>query len=127
MSPSDIERSDHECLRDILACTEAIDRALVTLPRYPDDVDILWLASQVLQHLASAIGEAIKGLSPEVREDHPAVAWSEMTRLGELIRAQDDELDPQVLGATIGEPVKRLRSACRAILAESARAGEDEP
>jgi hypothetical protein len=49
-----------------------------------------------------------------------------MARLRDLI-GDDDRLDPEMVRTTIGEPVKRLRSACQAILGESVRAGEDEP
>jgi uncharacterized protein with HEPN domain len=66
-------------------------------------------------------------LSLELREDHPAVVWSDMARLRDLIGEVDDELDPEMALATIGQPVRRLRSACQAILGESVRAGEDEP
>jgi uncharacterized protein with HEPN domain len=73
------------------------------------------------------IGAAVESLSADLREDHPAVAWSDMARLGDLIGDDDDEVDPEMVRATFGEPLRCLRSACQAILGESVRAGEDEP
>ena len=54
-------------------------------------------------------------------------ACTGMARLGDLIGSPYDRLDPNTVRATIGESGKQLGSACRAILAESARVGEDEP
>jgi uncharacterized protein with HEPN domain len=122
VSGSDIER-----VRDILDCIEAIDRAEVTLQRYPGDLDVAQVALDAVQHRVFTIGQAVKALSLDMREDHPAVPWSDMARLRDLIGDHYDKLDPQIIRATIGEPVKRLRAACQAILSESVRAGEDEP
>jgi uncharacterized protein with HEPN domain len=127
VSRSNIQRSDHECLDDILDCIEAIDRAEAAVQRYPDDVEVAQVAFDALQHRVFTIEEAVRSLSLEVREDHPAIVWSDMARLHDLVGADEDALDPANLRATIGEPLKRLRAACRAILAESVRAGEDEP
>jgi uncharacterized protein with HEPN domain len=105
--------TDNEHVRDILDCIEATDRAEVTAQRY--------------RHLVVAIVDAVKALSLDLREDHPAVPWSDLERLGDLLDPHDDDPDPQILRATIGKPLERLRSACRAILGEALRAGEDEP
>jgi uncharacterized protein with HEPN domain len=124
---SNIQRSDDDCLRDILDCIEAIDRAEAAVQRSPDDVEVAQVALDAVQHRVFTIEAAVWSLSLEVREDHPAIVWSDMARLHELVGADDHGLDLGNLRATIGEPLKRLRAACRAILAESVRAGEDEP
>lgn len=122
MSRSDIERA-----RDILDCIEAIDRAETTVQRYPGDLDVGRVALDAVQHRILMIAQTIKSLSLDMREDHPAVPWSEMACIPDLIDRQFDKLDSQMMRATIGEPVKQLRAACRAILRESVRVGEDEP
>ena len=122
MSGSDIE---HVC--DILECIEAIERAEATVQRYQGDLDVARVALDAVRHRVFTIGEEVESLSLEMCEDHPAVAWSDMARLGDLIGSPYDRLDPNTVRATIGESVKQLGSACRAILAESARVGEDEP
>ena len=122
-----MSRSDIERIRDILDCIEAIDRAEATVQRYPGDLDVAQVALDAVQHRVFTMGEAVKALSLDMREDHPAVPWSDMARMRDLLGHQYYKLDPQIVRATIGEPVKRLQAACRAILLESVRAGEDEP
>jgi uncharacterized protein with HEPN domain len=122
-----VSGSDIGHVRDILECIEAIDRADATVQRYPGDLDVARVALDAVRHRLLTIGEAVESLSLDMREDHPAVAWSDMARLGDLVGPTYDKLDPNTVRATIGEPVKQLGSACRAILAESVRVGEDEP
>lgn len=119
--------SDPERVQDILDGIEAIDRAQSAVQRYPRDHDVARVALGAARHAVFTIREAILALSLDIREDHPAVPWSDMAAMGDLIGPECDQLDPQTVRATIGEPVKKLRSACRAILAESVRVGEDEP
>ena len=123
MSPDDLER-----VRHILERIEAADLAESMAQRYPGDPDVAQVALDALRYDLSAIGEAVSALSPALRDDHPAVAWSAMARLGDQIDNNDDDSrDLQTVRAASGEPVRRLRAACRSILGESVRIGEDEP
>ena len=117
---------DLERVREILGCIEAIDLAGATAQRHDGDPGVAPVVLDAIRYRLLKIGDAIGSLSPELREDHPAVAWSDLARLRDLI-GDDDELDPEMALATIGQPLRRLRSACQAILGESVRAGEDEP
>jgi len=128
-------------VRAILGCLEAIDRAQATGLRHAKDPEVAGVALDAVRYRLHVAGELVGSLSAELREDRPAVPWSDLARLGELIGndddligndddliGNDDELSgPQRLQATIAEPVTRLRSACQSILGESVRAGEDEP
>jgi uncharacterized protein with HEPN domain len=122
-----VSRSDIERARDILDCIEAIDRAETTVQRYPGDLDVGRVALDAVQHRILMIAQTVKSLSLDMREDHPAVPWSDMASMRDLFGHDYDKLDLQIVRATIGESVKHLRAACRAILAESVRVGEDEP
>jgi uncharacterized protein with HEPN domain len=122
-----VSRSDIERVRDILDCIEAIDRAEAAVQRYPGELDVGEIAFDAVQHRIFTIAQTVKSLSLDMREDHPAAPWAEMTRLPDLIGHQFDKLDPQIMTTTIGGPVRQLRTACRSILGESVRAGEDEP
>jgi uncharacterized protein with HEPN domain len=119
--------SDLERVAQIVDCVEAIDRAEATVQRYESDLDVARVAFDAVLYCLVTIAEAVQALSLDLREDHPAVDWSDMAHLRELIDPHDEILDPQMVHATIGEPAKHLRAACRAILAESVRVGEDEP
>jgi hypothetical protein len=44
-----VSRSDPERLRDILECIEAIDRAEVTVARYPGDPDVARVGLDAVQ------------------------------------------------------------------------------
>ena len=119
-------RLDLELVREILDCIEAIDRAEATMQRHTGDLDSARVAVDAVRYRVSRITEAVESLSPELREDRPAVPWSDLARMPDAV---DDhhERDPQWVRTTVGEPVKCLRAACRAIIAESVRIGEDEP
>ena len=114
-----MSRSDTERLRDILECIEAIDRAEATVRRYPGDPDVATVAMDAVQRRVFTIGEAVKALSRGLRQRHPDVPWSDIARMRDLIGHHYYKLDPQIVRATIGAPVERLRAACEAILAES--------
>ena len=123
MSPDDLDR-----VRHILKRIEAADLAEAMAQRYPGDPDVTQVALDALRYHLSVIAEAVSTLSPDLRDDHPAVPWSSMARLGDLIGHRDeDPRDLQTVRAIIGEPVRRLQAACRSILGESVRIGEDEP
>jgi uncharacterized protein with HEPN domain len=119
-----LSRSDNERLRDILECIEAIDRAEATVRRYPGDPDVAKVALDAVQRRVFTIGEAVKAWSQDLRQRHPDVPWSDLARMRDLIGHHYYKLDPQIVRATIGAPVERLRAACEAILAELV--GEDE-
>jgi uncharacterized protein with HEPN domain len=118
---------DIELVHEILGCIEAIDRAVATVQRYEGDREVGRVAVDAVRYRVTVIGAAVRSLSVEMREDHPALSWSDMARLPDLIDDRYDVLDPDLVRTTFGEPVKRLRSACQAILGESVRIGEDEP
>jgi uncharacterized protein with HEPN domain len=119
--------SDLACVREILGCIEATDSALATAQRYEPDPEVARMALDALRYRIGRIGSAVETLSLDLRENHPAVPWSDMARVSDLIGDDDDKPDIQMVRITLGQPVKRLRSACLAILGESVRAGEDEP
>jgi uncharacterized protein with HEPN domain len=119
--------SDLGWVREILDCIEAIDHARATAQRYEGDPEVARVALDAVRYRVSTIAAAVESLSQDLREDHPAVPWSDMARLHDLIGDDQGTLEPEMVRATIGQPVNRLRSACQAILGESVRAGEDEP
>jgi uncharacterized protein with HEPN domain len=129
MSPDDgpVSRPDLERVREILDCIEAIDLAEAVVQRHDGDLEVGRVALDAVRYRVVMIGEAVESLSADVREDHPAAAWADMARLDDLIGDNYDKLDRPMVRATIGQPVRRLWSACQAILGESVRIGEDQP
>ena len=113
-----MSRTDRERIRDILESIEAIDRG--DRAALSGDPDIAEVALDAVQRRVFTIGEAVKALSPDLRESHPGVPWSDIARMRDLIGHHYYKLDPEIVRATIGEPVEALRVVCQAILAESA-------
>ena len=83
------------------------------------------IALDAVQSRVFTTGEAVKGLSLGLRLRYPDVPWSDMARMRDLIGHHYYKLDPQIVRATIGAPVERLRAACKAILAEPIGEAED--
>ena len=113
-----MSRSDTERLRDILDSIDAITRADATLRRYPEDADVALVALDAVQYRVMVIGEAVKALSAPLRAAHAEVPWSDIARMRDLIGHHYYKLDPQIVRATIAEPVARLRAACETMLVE---------
>jgi uncharacterized protein with HEPN domain len=122
-----LSRADTDHVREVLGCVEAIDRAEAAVLRYEHDQEVARIALDAVRHRVLEIGEAVSALSLEMREDHPAVPWSVMARMGDLLGHSDDNLDPRIALAALSGPLKHLRTACQAILGETVRVGEDEP
>jgi len=117
-----VSRSDAERLRDMLDSIDAITRADATLRRYPEDADVALVALDAVQYRVMAVGEAVKALSAPLRAAHPEVPWSDIARMRDLIGHHYYKLDPQIVRATIAEPVARLRDACESMLIEQTEA-----
>ena len=112
-----MSRTDDQRLRDIVESIDAIDRADTLLRGHPQDTDLAQVALDAIHYRVFTIGEAVKALSAGLRDAHPEVPWSDIARMRDLIGHHYYKLDPQIVRATIGEPVARLRAACKAILA----------
>ena len=97
-------------------------RADATLRRYPEDADVELVALDAVQYRVMAIGEAVKALSAPLRAAHLEVPWSDIARMRDLIGHHYYKLDPQIVRATIAEPVARLRDACESMLIEQSEA-----
>ena len=62
------------------------------------------------------IGEAVKGLPVTLTAARPEVPWSDIARMRALIGHHYYKLDTQIVRATIGQPLDRLRDACHQLL-----------
>ena len=113
-----MSRTDDQRLRDIVESIDAVDRADALLRARPEDAEVEQVALDAIHYRVFTIGEAVKGLSPELRAGHPEVPWSDIARMRDLIGHHYYKLYPQIVRATISDPIARLRAACEAILAE---------
>jgi uncharacterized protein with HEPN domain len=114
-----VSRTDDQRLRDIVESIDAVDRADALLRAHPQDAEVEQVALDAIHYRVFTIGEAVKALSSGLRAAHPEVPWSDIARMRDLIGHHYYKLDPQIVRATIGDPIARLRAACAAILAAS--------
>ena len=120
-----MSRTDDQRLRDIVESIDAVDRADALLRTHPHDAEVAQVALDAIRYRVFTIGEAVKALSSDLRDAHPEVPWSDIARMRDLIGHHYCKLDPQIVRATIGDPIALLRTACEAILAERSEP-EDE-
>ncbi|MCL3860655.1 HepT-like ribonuclease domain-containing protein [Actinotalea sp. K2] len=113
-----MSRGDGERLRDILGAIEAIDRARAAGQRLSEDLDAPAVVLAAIQFHVFTIGEAVKALSGTLTAERPEVPWSDIARMRDLIGHHYYKLDAQIVHATIGQPLKRLRDACHALLTD---------
>ena len=111
-----MSRGDGERLRDILSAIEAIGRAQAAGQRLSSDPDATAIVLAAIQFHAFTIGEAVKGLPATLTAERPEVPWSEIARMRDLIGHHYYKLDTQIVRATIGQPLNRLRDASRELL-----------
>ena len=121
-----MSRTDDQRLRDILESIDAVDRADALLRAHPQDAEVEQVALDAIHYRVFTIGEAVKALSSDLRDAHPEVPWSDIARMRDLIGHHYYKLDPQIVRATIGDPVARLRAACEAIVAANSASGEED-
>ena len=120
-----MSRTDDERLRDIVESIDAVDRADALLRAHPQDAEVEQVALDAIHFRVFTIGEAVKALSSGLRSAHPEVPWSDIARMRDLIGHHYYKLDPQIVRATIGDPIAHLSAACEAIQAERSEP-EDE-
>ncbi|MBU4335661.1 MAG: DUF86 domain-containing protein [Actinobacteria bacterium] len=120
-----MSRTDDQRLRDIVESIAAIDRADALLRAHPGGLDIEWVALDAIHYRVFTIGEAVKGLSSDLRDSHSEVPWSDIARMRDLIGHHYYKLDPQIVRATIGEPIAHLRTACEEILARRSESDDE--
>jgi len=78
-------------------------------------VEDIFEAIEAITYRAFMIGEATKRLSPEAKGAHPNVPWSNIAKMRDLIGHHYYRRDPEIIFATIREPLTQLRAACEQI------------
>lgn len=116
-----MSRGHGERLRDILSAIEAIDRAQATGQRLSSEPDAAPIVLAAIQFHVFTIGEAVKALPVTLTAERPEVPWSDIARMRDLIghhyyKLDTYKLDTQIVRATIGRPLDRLRDACHQLL-----------
>ena len=106
-------RDNSERLADILEAIERIRRHISSKSRADFDDDEL-LQSAVLRWI-EIIGEAARGLTDQVRDDHPDVPWREIIGMRNRVTHGYFDIDRDVVWNTVTRDLPELEAAIRRI------------
>ena len=78
-----------------------------------------WATLRATQHALLIIGEAVKNLPHEVKEQRPEIPWERIRVLGNFLRHEYASIDNARVWSIVTEHLEPLESAARALLAET--------
>jgi uncharacterized protein with HEPN domain len=80
--------------------------------------------SWVVRHL-QILGEALRGVSPELRVRHGELPWSEIIGMRNILVHDYFDIDQDIVWSVVEHDLSGLRLALERILAELPSGGED--
>jgi uncharacterized protein with HEPN domain len=109
------ERSSLPRLADIIEAIELInaETAGITLVAFEADKRKRWLVERGIE----IISEASRHLGDEIKARHPAIAWSKMAGIGNILRHEYHRVAHDVLWHVVRNDLPALEKACRDELA----------
>lgn len=108
-------RGDRERLLDILEAIDRIERQ-ASRGRRVFETDEL-VQTWIVHHL-EILGEAARGVSPELRERHQEVPWPEMVATRNVLAHGYFGIDTERIWVTVSKDLPRLRRQIAPILRE---------
>lgn len=104
-------------VEDIFEAIDAITLAESVMSAHQGNDRITVVCIDAITYRVFTIGEAVKALSPEAKDGHSNVPWSKIAKMRDFIGHHYYRRDPEIIFATIREPLKQLREACEQIAA----------
>ncbi len=101
------DRKDDLCLHDIAKSCTKITEYLGNVSEKAFKSNEL-LQDAVVRNI-EIIGEASKGISPELREQNPEIEWREIMRMRDKIVHHYFKLDLDVIWQTVTEDIPQLK------------------
>jgi uncharacterized protein with HEPN domain len=106
-------RDDREKLQDILEAIERIERYAVQGRQAFEQNELIqtWF-TQNLQ----VIGEASRSLSSAIRDQHPAIPWTKMIGMRNILTHNYFEIDFDIVWIVVEQELPSLKQSIEAIL-----------
>lgn len=76
-----------------------------------------WMIRRSVEHGLLIISEAVKALPTEIKSRNPDIAWGKIESLGNYLRHEYRDIDPETLWRIVRRQLVELVVAVRAILA----------
>ena len=115
-----MSRDDASRAADILEAIDAVTVAVDVMNAHGSGDPITDICLDAITYRVFTIGEATKSLSTAATGAHPDVPWSNIARMRDLIGHHYYRRDPQVILATIRDPLTQLGDACAQIASTTA-------
>ena len=116
-------RDDRERLLDILEAIQRIDKyAALGRDRFESDELV---QSWVLRHL-QIIGEAVRGLSDDLRQQHSEVPWSQIVGMRHILVHHYFDIDLDVVWVVVAAQLPELQRQIETIVKGLGNAGEPD-
>lgn len=112
-------RDDRGRLEDILESIERIERYAARGRRAFEEDELI--QTWVVHHI-EILGEAARAISKALQAEHPAVPWSEIVGMRNLLVHEYFGIDAERVWATVEKDLPRLKDQLAPILQELKRA-----
>lgn len=109
-----MRRSSEVFLQDILDC---IDKIVSFVPAAGNDFAADEKTLLAVVRLLEIMGEAVAGVTPEIRDTHPEVPWKNLRDLRNHVAHRYWDIDVAILWDVIQNELPPLRAQLAAILA----------
>jgi uncharacterized protein with HEPN domain len=106
-------RDNREKLYDILEAIERIEKYAVQGREAFEENELI--QTWFVQHL-QIIGEASRVLSADIRDENPAVAWSQMIGMRNILTHNYFEIDLDIVWLVVERELPKLKPQIEAIL-----------
>ena len=113
-----MSRTDAHRLGDIVERVAAIRRAEAALLAAENrrDSEAVELAFDAILYDLVVIGEAVKGLTPALRESRSEVPWSEVAGIRDVLTHHYFRVSTEIVRASLDKPLEDLLLACTELL-----------
>ncbi len=118
-----VKRSVDLRLSDMIEACERVESVLdnLSLEAFEGDWQRQWLVQRGIE----IISEASRHLSAEIKERRPAIPWSKVAGIGNVLRHGYEQISAPVLWKLVREDLPPLKEACQAELTSAqGEAGE---